>query len=413
MAARKSRRRREKGTGSVTFDKTRSKYIARFPDTGIGAPPKKQFDTRDEANAWLDQKLRDTKDGIATKGIPSLAQWLEHCHANVWQVKATTHEHDGDVIRIRIVPYIGQFLLDELEREPEKIEQWLQELKKKSYSYYSIRNALRLVRRAFELAVAQNKIRKNPTDTIKLRKPDIVIDDDDQPGYAMTPTEAHTFLQTVGADHRLYALYFVGLITGLRQAKLIGLRWKNVHLIEKNGKQPYIAVREEIRAVDGKPTRLPPKSKDSRRDVPIDPLTIAVLVAHRVLQHDECVRWRMQNLKWNNDDLVFPSEVGSPLGANNLRRHFKATLIKSYKLPKEKATWTSAHTRIYAIRFHDLRHSAGSLMLLAGASIVDVSEILGHSSVAITAAIYLHSYEETKRAAVTRAASLLTTLKGD
>ena len=411
MATRKAHRRREKGTGSVTFDKARSKYIARLPDTGIGTPPKKQFDTEDEANAWLDQKLRDTKDGIATKGIPTLAQWLDHCHTNVWKVKVTTHEEAGNVIRVRIVPYIGRFRLDELEQEPEKIERWIHELEKKGYAFNTIRNTYRLVQTACDLAVARGKIRKNPTDTIKLRKPDIVVDDDDQPGYAMTPTEADAFLQTVGADHRLYALYFVGLITGLRQAELIGLRWKNVHLAETNGKQPYIAVREEIRAVEGKPTRLPPKSKHSRRDVPIDPVTIAVLAAHRVLQHDERMRWRMQYPDWNSDDLVFPSEVGSPLGANNLRRHFKATLIKAYKLPKDKATWTNAHKRIYAIRFHDLRHSAGSLLLLAGASIADVKEILGHSSIAITAAIYLHSYEDTKRAAVASTAQLLTTRK--
>jgi integrase len=76
-------------------------------------------------------------------------------------------------------------------------------------------------------------------------------------------------------------------------------------------------------------------------------------------------------------------------------------------LPKQKEEWTSAHKRIYAIRFHDLRHSAGSLMLLADASIADVKEILGHSSVAITAGVYLHSYEETKRAAIAGAAQLL------
>jgi hypothetical protein len=46
-------------------------------------------------------------------------------------------------------------------------------------------------------------------------------------------------------------------------------------------------------------------------------------------------------------------------------------------------------------------------MLLGGASIVDVKEILRHSSVAVTAAIYLHSYDDTKRAAVAEAAQLL------
>ncbi len=403
--ARKTRRR-DKGSGSVTFDKTRNKHIARLPDTGIGTPPKKQFDTREAAQDWLDQKLRDTADGIATKDIPTLAQWLDHCHKNIWRVKATTAEHDGDVIRVRIVPFLGRFRLDELEHAPEKIEQWLRELEKDGYAFYSIRNAYRLVRRALKVAVARDKIRKDPTDTITLRKPD-TVEDDEGTGYAMSPTEADHFLAAVGELHRLYALYFVALTTGLRQCELIGLRWRHVYLVEKNGKKPYIAVREEIRAVEGKSTRLPPKSKHSRRDVPLDEDTIAVLAAHRMRQHDEKMRWRSTHPHWNPDDLVFPSEVGTPLGANNVRIHFKKALRRAYGLPRDKTTWTEAHKKTYAIRFHDLRHSAGSLMLLAGASIADVKEILGHSSVAITATIYLHSYEETKRAAVAGAAKLL------
>src|SRR5262249_45077420 len=162
MSPRKTTRRRDKGKGSITFDKSRNKYIARLPDTGIGTPPKKQFDTYDEADAWLDQKLRDSAEGIATRDIPTLAQWLDHCHKNVWRVKPTTAEHDGDVIRVRINPYIGRFGLDELERAPEKIEQWLRELEKKGYAFLSIRNAYRLVRRALKVAVARDKIRKNP-----------------------------------------------------------------------------------------------------------------------------------------------------------------------------------------------------------------------------------------------------------
>lgn len=396
--------RRDKGTGSVTFDKARSKYIARLPDTGIGTPPKKQFDTEDQAKAWLDQKLRDAKDGILTVGIPTVAQWLDHCHANVWRVKATTHEDYGDVIRVRITPHLGKYPINELSHE--QIERWLAQLGKEGYSHFSIRNAFRLLRRALSIAVARDKIRRNPSDTITIRKPD-TIDEDDQHGYAMTPDEARDFLATVGEEHRLYGLYYLAITTGMRQAELIGLRWRNVQLIERDGKPPHISVREEIRQVEGKATRLPPKSRHSKREIWIDRTTIAVLQAHRMHQHDERLRWCDQIPDWNSDDLVFPSEVGTPLGDNNLRRHFKSALVKTYGLPKDKATWTEAHKRAYAVRFHDLRHTAGSLMLKAGASIADVKEILGHSSIAVTAAIYLHSYEDTKRDAVAGVAQML------
>jgi hypothetical protein len=130
--------------------------------------------------------------------------------------------------------------------------------------------------------VAHDKIRKNPTDTITLRAFDKVEDEDDQHGYAMTPAEADTFLAAVGELHRLYALYFVALATGMR--------WHNVQLIEKDSKPPHIRVREEIRPVERKPMRLPPKSKHSRRDIWLDPLTVTTLQAHRVHQHCRCER---------------------------------------------------------------------------------------------------------------------------
>jgi integrase len=342
MAPRKNRRRREKGTGSVTFDKTRNKFVARLPETGIGTPPKKQFDTEDAARDWLAQKLRDSADGIAVDNIPTLGQWLTHWHTNIIKVRVTTHEEYGDVIRVRIVPYLGRFGLDELERNPEKIEQWLSQLEKI--------------------------------------------------GYALSPDEAQRLLVAV-EGHWLYALYYVALRTGMRMSELIGLRRTNIQLVEKNGKKPHIRVREQIRDVNGVPTVLKTKNKKTR-DIPLDDDLIAVLTAHFQLLADERER---RSKDWHEQMLVFPSSIGTPLGHNNLRRHYKIAL-KRAKLPN--------------IRFHDLRHSAGSLMLRSGASLVDVSNILGHSDIAVTARIYIHSYEDTMFAAVASTATILRRAEG-
>lgn len=384
MAPRRTRRRRDKGAGSVTFDKSRGKYVARLPHTGLNTPPKKLFGSEAEAAAWLEKKLADLKDGIAVDGIPKLAAWMEHWHQNVVKVRATTHEDYGDVIRVRINPFLGRFGLDELERHPELIEQWLSKLEKAEYSHYSIRNAFRLLRAALAVAVARDKLRKNPTDTIKLRKPD--DEDDDPKGYALSPAEALRFLAAV-EGHRLYALYYVALRTGMRQAELIGLRRVNLRLDDA---QPHIRVREQIRSVAGRRETFKPKTKASRRDIPLDADLVAVLRAHLAALAEERER---RGREWKEHLLVFPSEVGTPLGAENLRRHFRAALVRA-GLPR--------------IRFHDLRHTAGSLMLRANpAALADVSKVLGHSSIAVTAAIYIHSYEDTMRAAVSGTASLL------
>src|SRR5262249_29476793 len=151
MAPRRTRRRREKGKGSVSFDKTRQKRIARLPETGIGTPPKKQFDTESAANPWLDQKLCDSAVGLETRDIPSLGETLDHWHTNIIRVRATTHEGYGDIIKVRIKPHLGRFGLDELEKDPETIERWLAQLEKEGYAFNSIRNAFRLVRAALKV----------------------------------------------------------------------------------------------------------------------------------------------------------------------------------------------------------------------------------------------------------------------
>ena len=78
---------------------------------------------------------------------------------------------------------------------------------------------------------------------------------------------------------------------------------------------------------------------------------------------------------WTDLDLVFPSGVGTPLTASNIRRDFRHLLTAS-GLPK--------------IRFHDLRHTAASLMLNHGIPVLIVSKRLGHSKPSITLDVYGH-----------------------
>ena len=76
------------------------------------------------------------------------------------------------------------------------------------------------------------------------------------------------------------------------------------------------------------------------------------------------------------------TDLGTPISARNLLRQFKG-LLKQAGLPDD--VW-----------FHDLRHTAGSLMLDRGAQLVTVSKILGHSSPMVTATIYAHAFQESQ-----------------
>ena len=81
---------------------------------------------------------------------------------------------------------------------------------------------------------------------------------------------------------------------------------------------------------------------------------------------------------------MFPNGLGKPLEPHELHDNFKALLVKA---------------RLPDIRFHDLRHSAASLMLARGIPLRSIQDILGHSSIALTANLYAHVGEQLGREA--------------
>jgi integrase len=116
-----------------------------------------------------------------------------------------------------------------------------------------------------------------------------------------------------------------------------------------------------------------PKTFQGIRNIGIGKDVIEILRFHQneISKNDSC-----EDSDWNKLNLVFPSLTGTPVNASNLRRSFRR-LLKSTGLPK--------------IRFHDLRHTAATLMLNFGTPLPIVSQRLGHSKVSMTLDIYAHA----------------------
>ena len=70
---------------------------------------------------------------------------------------------------------------------------------------------------------------------------------------------------------------------------------------------------------------------------------------------------------------------------------------------------TLKHAKLPDVPFHSLRKSAGSIMLAHGAQLIDVSHILGHRDVGVTARIYAHSFDEGQRSAIVAASRVILT----
>lgn len=124
-----------------------------------------------------------------------------------------------------------------------------------------------------------------------------------------------------------------------------------------------------------------PKTKRSKRSIRLAPSVIAELWARRARQNEERLA---AGALWSDRDLVFCNQVGGYIYQGYLHVSFKR-LIKSCDLPN--------------IRVHDLRHTAATLMLANGVSVKVVSEMLGHSSVAITLEIYAHVTQDMQESA--------------
>jgi len=93
---------------------------------------------------------------------------------------------------------------------------------------------------------------------------------------------------------------------------------------------------------------------------------------------------------WQDYDLIFCTDIGKPFDPRNLNRAFRSLLIRAdVRLETTRDPQGKAQHKT-KIRFHDLRHSCASLLLLLGASPRVVMEILGHSGIAITMNTYAH-----------------------
>lgn len=187
----------------------------------------------------------------------------------------------------------------------------------------------------------------------------------------LTTEQARALLEAAAGD-RLGALYAVALASGARQGELLALRWSGV-----DWDRGAIRIQRTLQRTPGAPAFSEPKTPSSRRTIPLGRSTMDALRRHRVAQAEE----RPGNGlgKASEDALVFATPIGTPIDAGNLFRRTHYPLLERAGLP--------------ALRFHDLRHSAATLLLEAGVHPRAVAERLGHASPSMVMNVYGHATE--------------------
>ncbi len=202
-------------------------------------------------------------------------------------------------------------------------------------------------------------------------------------GRTLSPEQARALLASLHG-HRNEALYTLMLATGMRRGEALGLKWKDVDL-----KRGVVRIRRSLKREGGHVVTADTKTSKSRRAVNLPEPVTALLERHRDQQGKERVDL---GAAWMETGFVFTSSVGTPIDPRNLYRDFQKVC--------ENAGLSHWHP-------HELRHSAASLMLASGVKLQVVSQVLGHSSIRMTADVYGHILDPDREQAAKAMTSVL------
>ncbi len=352
--------RRSPGDGSV-FQRGDGRWVVQI-ELADGTRKTYYVKSKKEGREKLKQVQRDLEQGrLATGPRQTVKQYLEYWLEEVHKpnIKISTYVKYHKVIQGYIVPALGDIQLEKL--TPQQVTALYNKKRRDGLAPKTIHSIHGVLHKALDNAVSWNLVARNVCDVVK--PPRLVKTE--KP--SLTMEEAHTLLESL-RGHRLEMLLTMALTTGMRRGELLGLRWTDIDF-----KKKLVRVR---RTVDYIPrhgyVENEPKTAAGTRSITLADFVLEMLRQHQTTQ----VEAKLQvGSTWENRNLVFTDLTGGYFNPRYLERLFPKILVEAGLAP---------------MRFHDLRHSAATLLLEMGVSMKVVQEILGHSSYMITADIYAH-----------------------
>lgn len=394
------KKRRPSGEGSLRWLESRQRWIAektvgydgrgkRIVRAGYGK-------SETAALRALAKNVREYEAGLRPDArritvSQAVEDWLKFERSNVGH---KTREGNEEKYRLHIAPYLGGRRLKEL--RPDEVDKWLLKLSS-DLSTSTLKQVRSVLRRSINRAVKHGLVERNVVDLCPAPK-----GRPGRPSKSLTLQQASDVLDLT-REHHMHPYIAVSLLVGLRPEEVRALRWDRVHLDEP---VPYVEVWRSVRAGGDVKTKL------SKRTLAISGYVAAMIRRQRDAL--EIIREGAGD-RWEENDLVFPSLVGTEQDAHNVRRMFRDALTKTVVdeegaiqrvplvagvVPEE---WTP----------YEMRHSFVSILSAHKMAIEDISRLMGHKGTAVTELVYRHELRPTLEAGASVMDSFFPVLNSD
>ena len=306
--------------------------------------------TRRDAQVRLDEELRAVNQGTVR---PESSMLFGTFAEEQWKtlvlptLKLSTQHGYKTVLAKHLLPYWRDWRLRDIGRQD--VQQWVADRFRRKLGWQTVRNAWTLLSGILETAVEYGYLSMNPARGVKFPEKELK-----EAPVLFTAEDFVKLLEQLDEPYRTMARLIA--LTGLRIGELLAVRWRCLDL-----EIGTLSVRESV--YEGKFQS--PKTRKSRRTMPLGPQIIVWLREHR-----------LRAKRTESDDLVFGNRKGQPLRESKLLRNVLQPAAERAGLGR--VTW------------HQFRHIHSSLLNDLRVPVKIAQEQLGHSSISTTLNIYTH-----------------------
>jgi integrase len=363
------KKRRGHNEGSVYFDAGRNRWVAAV-SISPGKRKKFYFEKKQDAVKKKNEALRELEQGTLATGKQQklgeyLQDWLENVHKS--RLRISTYVNYKKQVGY-VVTELGEVWLQKL--TPQHVQAFYAKKLGEGLSSKVVHDIHGVLHLALNNAVRWNMVSRNVCDFVT---PPRIVSREVVP---LSVEQARVLVKHV-QGHRLEVLLAMAVVTGMRRGELLALRWSDIDVDRK-----CLLVLHSVNFiagygyVEGKP-----KTAAGKRIISLPEFLLDMLKVQRDRQ--SALRETAKN--WQDHDLVFSNLSGGYMHPNHMGELFRQ-ILRAAGLPE--------------IHFHDLRHSAASILLCMGVNIKVIQALLGHSDISITLRTYSHLLPSMQQEAV-------------